>query len=259
MSVLSIPSSVTSKRPVGGKRFRAVEALQCYFIRGGGLLRRQTFGRDRMNMVAGNDVYTALLYLGLETANENSCRSVQRQLSISTWGAGPESGLKTAPLPTQHGRPPEAHFSLRLAPCPAGGTHRARAHTAPSRGARLGNSHEASLRPWVSQVPSVTPQTHPQRTVSVATFLKKGVLQCRLSEHMALLRSLSASRRSCLILRSFRLTEGKVGRQTRCVRSAPITSPSAARAAALTLSGNFISSGMILRFHAMLGQCHRGC
>jgi hypothetical protein len=59
---------------------------------------------------------------------------------------------------------------------------------------------------------------------------------------MALLRSLSASRRSCLILRSFRLTEGKVGRRTRCVRSAPI-SPSAARAAALNIVGQFPRRG----------------
>jgi hypothetical protein len=123
---------------------------------------------------------------------------------------------------------------------PAGGQteheHIQHRRVAPGLGIRM---RPASERPWVSQVPSVTPQTHPRRTLSVAILLKKGVLQCPLSEHMALLRSLSASRRSCPILRSFRLTEGKVGRQTRWVRSAPITLPSAAQAAALTLSGQF--------------------
>jgi hypothetical protein len=117
--------------------------------------------------------------------------------------------------------------------------------TVPWRHSRPANSHEASFeRPWVSQVPSVTPQTHPRRMLA-SIFLKKGVLLCRQWEHMALLRSLSASRRSCPILRSFRLTEGKVGRRTRCVRSAPITSPSTARAAALTLSGSFPYSNVM--------------
>jgi hypothetical protein len=40
---------------------------------------------------------------------------------------------------------------------------------------------------------------------------------------MALLRSLSVSRRSCPILRSFRLTAGKVGRRTRCAGGSPLT------------------------------------
>jgi hypothetical protein len=53
------------------------------------------------------------------------------------------------------------------------------------------------------------------------SFLK-GFLHCRLSEHMAPLRSSSASRRLQLIWRSFRLIEGKVG-----LAFAPLTSPSA--------------------------------
>jgi hypothetical protein len=66
------------------------------------------------------------------------------------------------------------------------------------------------------------------------SFLK-GFLHCRLSEHMAPLRSLSASRRLQLIWRSFRLIEGKVG-----LAFAPLASRPRA-----TL-GNFVSSGMIL-------------
>ena len=42
------------QRPVGSKRVGAVEALQCRLVRGGGLLRRQALGRDRVNIVVGN-------------------------------------------------------------------------------------------------------------------------------------------------------------------------------------------------------------
>jgi hypothetical protein len=143
---------------------------------------------------------------------------------------------------------------------PAGGQteheHIQHRRVAPGLGIRM---RPASERPWVSQVPSVTPQTHPRRTLSVAILLKKGVLQCPLSEHMALLRSLSASRRPCPILRSFRLTEGKVGRQTRCVRSGRSHCRQPPKRRHSHCRGNLISSGMILRFHAKLGQCHRGC
>ena len=42
------------QRPVGGERVGAVEALQRRLVCGGGLLRRQAFGRNRVNVVSGN-------------------------------------------------------------------------------------------------------------------------------------------------------------------------------------------------------------
>jgi hypothetical protein len=62
---------------------------------------------------------------------------------------------------------------------------------------------------------------HTRGAYCLKQFLK-GFLRCRLLEHMAPLRSLSASRRLQLIWRSFRLIEGKVG-----LAFAPLASPPA--------------------------------